>query len=464
MLAGFPTDELRTQHEMTHRPALFCTHSGCKYSLPFASQQNLRKHIRNFHDSRPKVVSKSIRRRQATPLRGQSGRAQTLNPLEGVDAHSQAQRRINRPSKLLQQNQAHPSSTYPDGDPTALPPFAMRRPHAQQLGSFELPPPPVHRYPFTNIVTTSQSWQDPTTISNLSNVQQNEFDPFFFDMLAEGHAGGMSLPEIDIDFTPPSRIASYFQYPLSNQTNTISPPEINIDFAPPSRSASLDRYSYEYEPSAVTQSVSQSNKPDIRPVPKFERTYSDIATDNFYEPSTFIQPRPVPEFERTYTDIAAENFYDPSAVIQSVSQLKPAQSSLLSPYRSNVSENVQRALQAAQYARSQSPSSNAAGSDSPFRQNSPYRPPSNRFNTPMNTAPPSVQASFGLPSRQMSPDRDVRSNQANVMSPPEINIDFAPPSRQEHSQPRDEPSTSNIYRVLKGEEEFEPRMIDLRMR
>ncbi|CAN9342142.1 unnamed protein product [Alternaria alternata] len=297
-------------------------------------------------------------------------------------------------------------------------------PYAFVCRPFELPPP-VHRYPFTNTVTTSQSSQDPTTIGNLLNVQQNEVDPDFFDFFSK------SRPEFDYDFTPPSRTASHYQYPLSNQTNTMSPPEINIDFAPPSRSASLDRYFYEYEPSAVTQSVSQSNKADIRPVPKFERTYSDIATDNFYEPSTFIQPRPV------YTDIAADNFYDPGAVIQSVSQLKPAQSSLLSPYRSNVSENVQRALQAAQYTRSQSPSSNAAGSDSPFRQNSPYRPPSNRFNTPMNTAPPSVQASFGLPSRQMSPDRDARLNQANVMSPPEINIDFAPPSRQKYSQPRD---------------------------
>ena len=59
--------------------------------------------------------------------------------------------------------------------------------------------------------------------------------------------------------------------------------------------------------------------------------------------------RPVPKFERTYTDIAADTgFYEPSAVTQTVSQSKPAQSSLLSPYRSNANDNVQRALQAAQ--------------------------------------------------------------------------------------------------------------------
>ncbi|EFQ92191.1 hypothetical protein CFE70_007024 [Pyrenophora teres f. teres 0-1] len=97
--------------------------------------------------------------------------------------------------------------------------------------------------------------------------------------------------------------------------------------------------------------------------------------------------RPVPKFERTYTDIAADTgFYEPSAATQPAAQSKPAQSSLLSPYRTNCNENVQRALQAAQYARSQSPSSTASRSDSPFRKSSPYRQPSNTFNPSMNTA------------------------------------------------------------------------------
>jgi hypothetical protein len=91
----------------------------------------------------------------------------------------------------------------------------------------------------------------------------------------------------------------------------------------------------------------------------------------------------VPKFERTYTDIAADNFYDPSAVSQALPQTKPAQSSLLSPYRSNTNENVQRALQAAQYARSQSPSSTASRGDSPFRKGSPYRQPNHSFNSPL---------------------------------------------------------------------------------
>lgn len=94
--------------------------------------------------------------------------------------------------------------------------------------------------------------------------------------------------------------------------------------------------------------------------------------------------RPVPKFERTYTDIAADNFYDPNAVsAPAVQPTKPAQPSLLSPYRSNTTENVQRALQAAQYARSHSPTSSVSRGDSPFRRGSPYRQPSSNFNSPM---------------------------------------------------------------------------------
>lgn len=97
-----------------------------------------------------------------------------------------------------------------------------------------------------------------------------------------------------------------------------------------------------------------------------------------------IRQHPVPKFERTFTDIAADNFYDPSTVAtQSIPQTKPAQSSLLSPYRSNANENVQRALQAAQYARSQSPTSSASRGDSPFRKGSPYRQTTSSYNSPL---------------------------------------------------------------------------------
>lgn len=63
------------------------------------------------------------------------------------------------------------TSMHPGSDPMGAPPsFAARRPHAQQLGSFELPPPPMHKYPFTNTVTASQSSQPPTTIASVGNL------------------------------------------------------------------------------------------------------------------------------------------------------------------------------------------------------------------------------------------------------------------------------------------------------
>lgn len=66
---------------------------------------------------------------------------------------------------------AHPASMHPGSDPMGAPPsFAQRRPHAAQLGSFELPPPPMHKYPFTNHGAVSQSSQAPTTIASVGNL------------------------------------------------------------------------------------------------------------------------------------------------------------------------------------------------------------------------------------------------------------------------------------------------------
>jgi hypothetical protein len=66
---------------------------------------------------------------------------------------------------------AHPASMHPGSDPMGAPSsFSQRRPHAAQLGSFELPPPPMHKYPFTNNVTAPQSSQAPTTIASVGNL------------------------------------------------------------------------------------------------------------------------------------------------------------------------------------------------------------------------------------------------------------------------------------------------------
>lgn len=122
-------------------------------------------------------------------------------------------------------------------------------------------------------------------------------------------------------------------------------------------------------------------------VPANGETLHTVDSWIFYQFCTYdddAEMRPVPKFERTYTDIAADNFYDPSAVsAPAVQTAKPSQPSLLSPYRNNTTDNVQRALQAAQYARSHSPTSSVSRGDSPFRRGSPYRQPSSTFNSPM---------------------------------------------------------------------------------
>ena len=72
-----------------------------------------------------------------------------------------------------------------------------------------------------------------------------------------------------------------------------------------------------------------------------------------YDDEPDMRQHTVPKFERTYTDAAVDNFYDPTVMMvqtQSIPHTKPsAGSSLLSPYRgSNHNDIVHRTLQAAQ--------------------------------------------------------------------------------------------------------------------
>ncbi|KAK3216398.1 hypothetical protein GRF29_8g3150924 [Pseudopithomyces chartarum] len=141
--------------------------------------------------------------------------------------------------------------------------------------------------------------------------------------------------------------------------------------------------------------------------------------------------RPVPKFERTYTDVAADYSFDPNSVTQatSVPQSKPAANTLLSPWRnSNPNDIVQRSLQAAQMARSQSPTSSASRGDSPFRRGSPYRQPSNNFNSPrvaVGTASAArelkveADAAYAMKSRMQSNDEAVKT-----ISPKDALLDY----------------------------------------
>jgi hypothetical protein len=113
-------------------------------------------------------------------------------------------------------------------------------------------------------------------------------------------------------------------------------------------------------------------------VPKFERTYTDIAADDFYNPSTVVhQPK-----QRSVSDSRISIQHTPTHEPANVPphQLLPKNiAPLLNPRPSSPSppsqNAVQRALDVAQNARKQSQNDPVPRDISPFRKQSPYRPP-----------------------------------------------------------------------------------------
>ncbi|PSN64001.1 hypothetical protein BS50DRAFT_499549 [Corynespora cassiicola Philippines] len=146
-----------------------------------------------------------------------------------------------------------------------------------------------------------------------------------------------------------------------------------------------------------------------------------------YDEESDLRQHTVPKFERTYTDVAADNFYDPNAMVTPAQPMPQSKSTLLSPYRSN-NDLIQRSLQAAQIARSQSPSSSASRGASPFRQ-SPYRQPNHSFSSPrmrVGTAAHTreqnleADAAYAMKS-QMQPSEEA---QPKTISPKDALLDY----------------------------------------
>jgi hypothetical protein len=115
-----------------------------------------------------------------------------------------------------------------------------------------------------------------------------------------------------------------------------------------------------------------------------------------YDDGLDLRHATVPKFERTFTDAAIDTFYDPSTMAGSSQTLPQSQTgsraSLLSPYRHNSNDIVQRTLQAAQNARSQSPSTAGSRGVSPFRHNSPFRQNNTNFSSPRMRVGTAAQA------------------------------------------------------------------------
>lgn len=86
--------------------------------------------------------------------------------------------------------------------------------------------------------------------------------------------------------------------------------------------------------------------------------------------------RPVPKLDRTMTDIYADELFNPNVMVPAPAKQSAQPSNhtaLLSPFRNVMNDR----LQAAHQARSQSPSSSMSRAVSPFRQGSPLAPPNN---------------------------------------------------------------------------------------
>ena len=153
---------------------------------------------------------------------------------------------------------AHPASMHPGSDPMGAPTsFTQRRPHAAQLGSFELPPPPMHKYPFTNTVTASQSSQAPTTIASVGNLLTPP-NTLHGDALGSSGASNSSVHPTSMAYSngsymysPSTQGSTHYGYPAAHQQSQygqarggLNPPPYELNqqlppFTPSSNASSM---------------------------------------------------------------------------------------------------------------------------------------------------------------------------------------------------------------------------------
>lgn len=121
---------------------------------------------------------------------------------------------------------AHPASMHPGPDPMGAPPsFATRRPHAAQLGNFELPPPPTHnKYASFNTVNASQSSQAPTTIASVgnlltppNNIPGEVISPSSGVSTSSAHSSTMPYNNNNYIYSPPNQGSNQYGFPAGSQ-------------------------------------------------------------------------------------------------------------------------------------------------------------------------------------------------------------------------------------------------------
>lgn len=221
---------------------------------------------------------------------------------------------------------AHPASMHPGSDPMGAgpPSFATRRPNAQSLGSFELPPPQMPKYQSFNTGNASQSSQQaPTTIASVGNLltPPNNVQG---DVVNSGSVSTTSsnsthnMPQYPQNgqhyiYSPPSQGSAHYGYQQGSQQQNsynsnrgLPPPpyELNQQLPPfPASSTPLGASSHMSTMSAQqqqphhmhgsmmnNQAPGSSSAPQQSPVHAQEQFHRPPPTQNYYsQPSTTPQ-------------------------------------------------------------------------------------------------------------------------------------------------------------------------------
>lgn len=182
-----------------------------------------------------------------------------------------------------------------------------------------------------------------------------------------------------------------------------------------------------------SHSTRQSVSSFGRNSPATPRTISgeDFNDDGFKLPTNDTVVRPniqVPKFERTLTDVYSDELFNPTSMPPVQPPQKSAKNaSLLSPYH-NAMMN-ERLFQANQ-ARSQSPTTNGSRAVSPFRQGSPYAQTRNNFGSPttrLGASVPARQPRNGATDANVLAHQNAASDPSNepkTISPKDALLDY----------------------------------------
>ncbi|CAI6263836.1 unnamed protein product [Periconia digitata] len=243
---------------------------------------------------------------------------------------------------------------HPGPDPLGAPPsFATRRPHAAQLGNFELPPPPMHKYSSFNNANASQSTHTPATIASVGNLltPPNNIPG---DVLGSSsgvstsgaHSTTMPYSNGNYIYSPPSQQNSgHYAYSAQQQQQQqqhqhqqnqyhsarvgLNPPPYEMNqqlppFTPSSASSTMSTMSAQQQPhhmmsaqTPVSSSAPQQSpihpQDSYRPGPPPTPTYSN------YQPSTTPQQASFP-----YSTGPSPTQHSPISAGGSVPRMSPA--------------------------------------------------------------------------------------------------------------------------------------------